>query len=238
MDRRPTLAFCLPSYGPIESEVVQSHFAAIANASRVFDIKFIGMTHRGYLHTAANNLAQASLESTVDFVFFTEADMILPFDIITKLYEDIKRTDLDACSGLYFLRGNGTQPCLYNRDMTNKKNPYAFIPVLLVPENELFTIDCPGMGCTLFKTDVFRKVPYPWFDLKEGKYGQDIYFWSKAKDAGIKCGVDTAVQCGHLCERRVVSITDYRAWLESKECGENKKGGFVVTSPRNSMTKV
>ena len=102
----------------------------------------------------------------------------------------------------------------------------------IVPENELFTIDCPGMGCVLLNTDVFRKVPYPWFDLKEGKYGQDIYFWSKAKDNGIKVGVDSSIQCGHLCERRVVDIQDYKDWLLKHK---TDKAGFVLTSPRNSV---
>lgn len=237
MDRRPTLAFCTTNYGPIESCIYQNHLAAVANASRTFDVKFIGTTDKMYTHTASNNLAESSLQMALDFVFFTENDMMLPFDIITKLYEDIKKTNLDACSGLYFLRGDGRQPCLYNRDMTNKESAYSFIPVLLVPENELFTIDCPGMGCTLFKTDVFRRVPYPWFDLKEGKYGQDIYFWSKAKDSGIKCGVDTSVQCGHLCERRTVGIEDYRKWLTKDKAGQDR-AGFVITSPKHSMHKI
>jgi len=229
--RKPTLSFCTTNYGPLESCIYQNHLAAVANASRTFDISYIGTTDKMYTHTASNTLASNALEHCIDYVFWTENDMLLPFDIITRLYEQIKINKLDACSGLYFLRGDGTQPCLYNRD-DECDNKFAFIPVMLLPENDLFRIDCAGMGCVLIKTDVFRKMEFPWFDLKEGSYGQDIYFWSKAKDAGIKLAVDTSLQCGHLCERRVVTIDDYREFLTSKR---TDKAGFVVTSPRNSV---
>lgn len=231
MQERVRIAWSTTNYGPIESVVYQNHLAAIANAARSFDLAYVGVTDKMYTHTASNVLAESALEHCIDYVFFTENDMLLPFDIITKLYENIQKTDLDACSGLYFLRGDGRQPCLYNRDDTNK-NKYAFVPVLLVPENELFEIDCPGMGCVLLKTDVFRKVGKPWFDLKEDNYGQDIYFYSKAKDAGIKVGVDSSITCGHLCERRVVTIKDYQDWLLEHK---TDRAGFVLTSPRHSV---
>ena len=231
VEKRVNIAWSTTNYGPIESSIYQNHLAAIANAARRFDLKYVGVTDKMYTHTASNVLAEHSIENCIDYVFFTENDMLLPFDIISRFFDNIQKTKLDACAGLYFLRGDGTQPCLYNRD-DDSENKYAFVPVMLVPENELFTIDCPGMGCVLLNTDVFRKVPYPWFDLKEGKYGQDIYFWSKAKDNGIKVGVDSSIQCGHLCERRVVDIQDYKDWLLKHK---TDKAGFVLTSPRNSV---
>jgi GT2 family glycosyltransferase len=230
---RARIAWSTTNYGPIEATVYQNHLAAVANAARNFDLTYVGTTDKLYTHTASNLLVEGALEHCNDYVFFTENDMLLPFDVVKRLYDAIQKTNLDACAGLYFLRGDGTQPCLYNVN-PDKTNKYGFIPVLLVPEGELFTIDCPGMGCVLFKTDTFRKIEPPWFDLKEGKYGQDIFFWRKAYDNGIKCGVDTSVQCGHLCERRVVTIQDYRDWLLKNK--NDKAGGFVLTSPMNSMT--
>lgn len=235
MSRKPSIAICTTNYGPIDSMVYQNHLALAANSSRTFDVKFIGCTDKMYTHTASNTLAENAVESDLDYVMFLENDMLLPCDTTTRLWEVIKRTDLDGVSGLYFLRGaDGTQPCLYNRD-ENSENKFAFVPVLLVPENEVFTIDCPGMGCILLKTDVFRKVPHPWFDLAEGKYGQDIYFYSKCKDSGIKIGCDTSICCGHLGEKRVYNINDYKDALVSRKL--DGKGGMVLTHPRNIVKK-
>lgn len=226
---KKSLAFVCPNYGSVHSAIYRNHMAVVANASRVFDIKYIGVTDKMYLHTASNVLVEQSLEHCIDYIMWTEADMILPFDTITKLYEDIQKTNLDACAGLYFLRGDdGSHPCLYNRLKGNPK--YGFTPVLLVPENELFTIDCPGMGCILFKADLFRKVDSPWFDLKEGSYGQDIYFYSKCKDAGIKIGCDSSIQCEHMGDPKMVTIQDYRNWLDKTKNSINR-GGFILTHP-------
>ena len=231
MEKRARIAWSTTNYGPIESSIYQNHLAAIANAARRFDLAYVGVTDKMYTHTASNTLAKNALEHCIDYVFFTENDMLLPYDIISKLYDNIQKAKLDACSGLYFLRGDGRQPCLYNRD-DNNENKFAFIPVLLVPENQLFRIDCCGMGCVLINTDVFRKMPYPWFDLKEDHYGQDIYFYSKAKDNGIKVGTDSSITCGHLCERKVVTIKDYQIWLLEHK---TDRAGFVLTSPRQSV---
>ncbi len=232
--KKTRILFACTNYGPIESEIYKNHLAVVSHASRMFDLPYIGVTDKMYTHTASNMLAEDALESCIDYVFFTENDMILPFNIIETLYNDIIKTKLDAISGLYFLRGDGTQPCLYNNG-GNKENPFLHIPIVLVPENQIFTIDCCGMGCVLMNVDVFRKIDYPWFDLKEGKYGQDIYFYTKAKAAGIKVGVDTSVQCEHLCERRKVGIKDYREWLISKK---TDKSGFVLTNPLKAMKPV
>ena len=45
-------------------------------------------------------MAQEGLMNNVDYIYWTENDMLNPFDCITKLYENKK----DICSGLYFLR--------------------------------------------------------------------------------------------------------------------------------------
>lgn len=229
--KKPRIVFACTNYGPIESEIYRNHLAVVSNASRVFDLPYIGVTDKMYTHTASNTLVEGALEKCIDYIFFTENDMLLPFDIIERLYNVIQKTNLDAVSGLYFLRGDGTQPCLY-MNANDKVNPYLHIPVLLVPENQIFTIDCCGMGCVLVKTDVFRRVKYPWFDLKEGKYGQDIYYYTKCKAEGIRTGVDTSITCEHLCERRTVGIKDYQEWLVNKR---NEKGGFVLTNPKNAI---
>jgi hypothetical protein len=217
---RPSLAFVSPNYGPLDAMIYRNHLAVIANASRTFDVKFVGVSDKMYLHDACNKLAQEGLMNNVDYIFWTENDMLNPFDCITKLYENKK----DICSGLYFLRGAGYMPCMWMYNENPKKSKYEMTPVCLFPENEVINIDVPGMGCVLYNADIFRKLDEPWFDLKQGGYGQDVYFYRKVKDAGIKVYVDTKVQCEQLGDKIIVGIEDYRKKLADSQ---SKFNGFI-----------
>ena len=205
MARKPTLAWCSPNYGTIDTQVYKSHLAAIANASRTFDIKFVGISDKMYLHTASNELVRGALMEGVDYVFWTEQDMLLPFDAVTRLFHH----DKDICSGVYFLRGASYMPCLWMFIDNPQNNPYVITPVCMFTENHVMKIDVCGFGCVLIKTDVFREISEPWFDMKEG-YGQDVYFYRKMKDAGKEVWCDTGVQCGQQSDKIVTSIDDYR----------------------------
>ncbi len=63
-----------------------------------------------------------------------------------------------------------------------------------------------AMGCALWKMDLFRKMPQPWFvsvaDVVPGKgaigFTQDLYFCKHARQCGKRFGVDLRVKVGHL----------------------------------------
>jgi hypothetical protein len=63
-----------------------------------------------------------------------------------------------------------------------------------------------GMGFTLFKMSMFKKVENPWFKtLQEYQYGkggsaatQDLFFFSKAGREGFRFASDNRVKVGHL----------------------------------------
>ena len=220
MNRRPTLAFVAPHYGPVDTQVHKNHLAVIANASRTFDVKFVGISDKMYLHNACNSLAKEALMNTVDYVMWVEMDMLLPFDTVTRLYNNQK----DICAGLYFLRGAAFMPCMWMYATDSGKDRFKVTPVCLFPENELIKVDNPGMGCVLYKTDIFRKLKEPFFDMQEGKFGQDVYFYRMVKDAGIEVWVDTSVQCEQQGDKYITSIRDYREHLKLNK----EKQGFIV----------
>ena len=69
------------------------------------------------------------------------------------------------------------------------------------------------MGFNLFKLDIFKKVPYPWFKTMQeevpGKgfamMTQDLYFYENASKAGYKFACDTRVKVGHYdAERDII----------------------------------
>jgi len=80
-------------------------------------------------------------------------------------------------------------------------------------EGELVEVDATGGGCLMFDTQVFRKMPRPWFrDDREG-VGEDIALCQDLKAAGYKIYVDTSVPAGHLTNMIVNTATNrlYRA---------------------------
>ncbi|KKM75980.1 hypothetical protein LCGC14_1384760 [marine sediment metagenome] len=231
------LGWAMPNYGPLFSPVYASHLATIAMASRYMTIErvgklpLVGCTDRMYIHQAANKLVDEARESGMTHMFWTESDMILPSDCLIKLME----VDKDIVSGIYFLRGCG-DPCLYAPvPLETKENPYLHTPIRMYDERGPFKLHpkaggCPGMGCVLIKMSVFDRLERPYFDLKAnsaGKkdgYGQDLYFYTKVRWAGIEVWANPWVICDQV-ETGVVGYADYRKRL--LEQGKDRSG-FVA----------
>lgn len=205
--------FASTNYGPMWKPVVESWLSVVGYTARRFAVDFewprgkadltgTAITDRQYTHSAENNLIHAFLkaEPKLTHIFMTECDMILPHDAILKLLA----LDQPIVSGVYFLRGGRGQPCLYTKTFITRDNPYVHSPVTVFPLQTPFPLDknghggCPGLGCVLFKREVFEAVPYPWFDLKEGKYGSDMYFYTKVRDAGFDVWVEPTVRCWQI----------------------------------------
>ena len=228
------VAWVMPNYGPLYSEVYASHMCAIAYANRTLnvmhgsDIPMVGCTDRMYIHSACNYIIQqVLLQENITHIFWTESDMILPKDVIPKLLKVGKA----IVSGIYFLRGGGGQPCLYKRTpLEVKENPYLHTPITVYDERGPFRVDCPGMGCVLMERKVFETIPEPWFDLKandpglKNGYGQDLFFYTKVRWAGIEVWATPDVVCDQI-DTYVVGYKDYR-----KKLAENKGnfGGFIA----------
>ena len=85
------------------------------------------------------------------------------------------------------------------------------------------------MGCVLIKMSVFDQMERPYFDLKansEGRrdgYGQDLYFYTKVRWAGIEVWVEPGIICDQV-ETSVVGYGDYRKRLLEKG---KSRSGFV-----------
>lgn len=206
------LAFSSTAYGPLWRPAMDSWLRVIAQTQKQLiatgrgEVAAVGITDRQYTHTADNQLVKDFLlaEPPLTHLFHTEMDMILPDDCLLRLLE----LDKPIASGVYFLRNGNGQPCLYVRGIT-MGNSCAMSPVSLYPQDQPFRLKgCPGLGCVLFKREVFETLPWPWFDLKEGHYGSDLYFFTQAAKADIETWVDPRVQCGQV-EYKVWTHDDY-----------------------------
>lgn len=138
--------------------------------------------------------------SKFKFIFTLEDDNIPAPDCLLKLYESMR--DFDVVGSLYWTKGEGGQPMIYGNP---NETPLNFVPQR-VQSGTVQRCNGVGMGATLFKMDLFRRIPAPWFetiqDFTPGVgargYTQDLAFCEKACKAGVRIAVDTRVKTGHL----------------------------------------
>lgn len=138
--------------------------------------------------------------SKFKYLLTVEDDNIPPPDGLLKLYESIEK--FDVVGGLYWTKGEGGQPMIYgNPNVT----PLNFVPQQVQPDT-VQRCNGTGMGFTLFRMSVFKKIPAPWFETlqswnpNEGArcYTQDLNFYEKLIKAGGTVAVDNRVKVGHL----------------------------------------
>lgn len=128
------------------------------------------------------------------YLLTVEEDNCPPADGLLKLYESIDR--YDCVSGLYWTKGEGGQPMIYGHPGSMPKN---FIPQL--PQiDAVQEANGLGMGFNLFRLEMFRKLPPPWFKTvqENGKcYTQDLWFFEQAGRQGFRFACDTRIKVGH-----------------------------------------
>jgi len=170
---------------------------------------------RGYdVATARNRIAQRALDLNVDYVLSVDNDVSLPPYALALLLEDAKEVNL----GYYPHRDTDNiyrgKTCLCKLKDDNGKEYYHFpleseytageMHSMIKAGMKKIEIHGGGMGCALIKTDVFRKLSYPWYDWvnygdkNRGMLSEDLYFCVLCRNSGIPIYADVRVGCGHL----------------------------------------
>lgn len=146
------------------------------------------------------------------YILTLESDNIIPQDAHIRLLESIERGKYDGVGGMYWTKGDIQRPMAYGDPVK-----YATQGVLefeprnvadVVNAGMIMEVNGVAMGCTLYRMDLFREVPHPWFvtvaDVIEGKgamgFTQDLFFCRRARMMGKRFAVDCRVRAGHLDE--------------------------------------
>lgn len=132
------------------------------------------------------------------YVLTIEEDNLPPSDGLLRMYESMK--EFDVVGGLYWGKGDEGFPMIFG----NPEIPGDFKPQTPVA-NTLQEANGLGMGFNLFKLEMFKNIPQPWFKTVQEKTDegmdiantQDIYFYKKAKEAGYRFACDTSILVGH-----------------------------------------
>ena len=170
---------------------------------------------RGYdCATARNRIAQRAIDLNTDYVLMVDNDVVLPKDALLKLLEDAR----EVCLGYYPHRNadnryNG-RTCVCKLRAPDGSNYFNYPLESEYTASELkqlasagetkVEIHGGGMGCALIKTDVFRRISYPWYDwvnygdANRGMLSEDLYFCELCKSQKLSIYTDARVGCGHL----------------------------------------
>ncbi len=190
----------VPTRGLIPAKVVQSMLGLASPMNQKFLRIFVEKMEVGEAYNHAIQLILDNPElSKWKYVLTMEEDNLCPPNGLLTLYESINK--FDAVSGLYFVKGECGAAMIYGNPM---EMPANFVPQLPVPDQ---VVECNGigMGFALFKLDMFKKMPKPWFKtLQEYEPGQgmkaatqDLYFCQNAKKEGFRFAVDCRIRVGH-----------------------------------------
>lgn len=166
----------------------------------VFKLPMVGMEVGDAYNKAVELILEHPMLSKARYMLTVEWDNLPPPDGLLKLYESMSK--YDVVGGLYWTKGDCGQPMIYGDPKVMPRNfiPQVPIPDAVQPCNGL------GMGFTLFKLSMFRKIPKPWFKTLQ-EYDpaggarcatQDLYFFQNAAKEGFKFACDSRVKVGHL----------------------------------------
>jgi hypothetical protein len=145
--------------------------------------------------------------STWRYILTIEHDNLVPPTALLDLQREMVRGKWDVLGGLYWTKGEMGVPQIWG-DITDPE--YNFRPVAPIPGKVVRT-NGTGMGCTLYKLDVFKRMDGPWFQTVadgQGLWTQDLYAYNRWREGGVKLkvGVDCRVKVGHL------DVTTNRVW--------------------------
>lgn len=170
---------------------------------------------RGYdVATARNNIAQLSLNRKVDYVLMVDNDVVLPEDALVNLLEGNHPVVL----GYYAHRMKDNvyrgQTCVCKCENENGEVFIGYPFEALYTGEELkalrdagqtkVEINGGGMGCALIRTDLFRRITYPWFawvnynDKDKNVLSEDLYFCEQLHCGAVPIYTDTRVACAHI----------------------------------------
>jgi hypothetical protein len=146
------------------------------------------------------------------YVLTLEDDNLPPADAHLRLLASIG--EYDAVGGLYFRKQEPHvglllgDPEHFRRTGEMEFRPRD--PRAAIDRGDVVEVNCVPMGCTLFKLDLFRSTPGPWFQTvneflmtPEGPLGQrrltqDAAFCEAMRWRGKRFAVDCGLRVGHL----------------------------------------
>jgi len=199
-----------PTRGMIHHRVVTAWQSLIGppNQTRHFMMVVGHEVGKAYNDAISQILAHPDL-SKWPYIMTLEDDNLPPPDAHVRLLETIEWGKYDAVSGIYFTKGEFPMPMAYGDPADFKRTGILdFKPRdvrAAIAKGNIMPVNGIAMGCALWRTQMFKKLPPPWFqtfaDLTpQGAqlYTQDLWGCKRFVENGCTFAVDFRVRVGHM----------------------------------------
>lgn len=184
---QPHVAICVPCRDMVHS-LFAFNLLQLVQYCQYQNIKINVLMETGSLICRQREiLVKDSLSFNPTHIMWFDSDMMFPPDLIEKLLAHDR--DIVACN--YPTRSLPFKGVAYTK--IGDWNSWIGNDI---GETGVEIVEGVGMGCMLVKTNVYRNLERPWFEIKwmleyGDHLGEDFYFCMKAREAGYEIAIDT-----------------------------------------------
>lgn len=159
-----------------------------------------------YIDNMRNRQIEKAQVLNCSHIFFVDSDTIPPPGALEKLLA----ADQDIVGGLYRFRVPPYKALAFWYAVNR------YIPINMIKDSgQLIPVDAIGMGGTLIRLSILKKLKKPYFKAgyvhyaspydkskkREKRYlGEDIYFCEQAHKAGFRIYLHPGVRCDHISQ--------------------------------------
>lgn len=188
------------------------------------------LTHGQSPAKARNLIIEAALEHDCTHILILDDDMVIPPDTLKRLLA----RDLDIVSAYYLMRNYPHQGIIFDKAEPDGK---CYWYEVRDDETDLVEVVATGFGCVLIKIDVFHKLKQPWVRLGEIEsdgWCDDIGFFKRVREAGIKIFIDMACPVGHIANMSITPVRKDNKWYVSyTSFGSSESVAFPMIRSNN-----
>lgn len=200
----------------IDSQAYPSHLVHAYRMGRDTDVEFMLHTPRRMPIAAGRNSAvEVALTNDCDYILFTDDDM----ELHPQAFKTLLSRDRDIVMAMCYIRGYPYRPMVFKwfegeetqTSVGDQKVKGRCIGLWSeceqhIQENGLIEpVAAVGCATTLVKTDLLRKMNFPWFYTGTANT-EDVYFCIKAQNVhpDVTIAVDTTIPSGHVLKDKSI----------------------------------
>jgi len=195
------ITIAVPSNRGLIPATFQCLLELIAQSNK-YNLHIIVPEHGYTIAENRNYIAAQACQNKSDYLLMIDDDMTFPPNMLDKLIKN----DKDICGLAFHSRGGtATGEIMAIAEVTEKK--FINLDTETDPKyKDVFECHAVGTGIILIKTEIFHKIPSPWFEFtyKESgqcENGEDWNFCFKAKRNNYKIWTDPTIEVGHIGEK-------------------------------------
>jgi len=186
--KKGKLAVCIPTRDTLHSAHAMS-LVELVKFNTMNDIDtHVFMDASTILLTQRERLASMAVELDAEYILWLDSDIVFPATTAVRLMAHNE----PVVAANYVRRQLPAKGVAYQK-IGDWQNPLPFEVY-----DELVTVQGVGMGCVLMKTEIFSKIPKPWFEFgwspeSNDFLGEDMILCQKMANVGYEVKIDTVL---------------------------------------------